>query len=171
MDAPKLVNATRRLFTIALALLLPLCLSPGAAWAQKAASETGTLAQGGSPALASQDDAQDLPSKFDLRSVDTDGDGVGDRCYVTPVRCQYPFGTCWGFAATAAAETSVLSAKFADDPDAWKTLDFSEKQMTFFSHWHVTDTEKSNTTKGTAKIIVTGKGNFKGTKTISFKIS
>ena len=64
MDAPKLVNATRRLFTIALALLLPLCLSPGAAWAQKAASETGTLAQGGSPAFASQDDAQDLPSKF-----------------------------------------------------------------------------------------------------------
>ncbi len=25
-----------------------------------------------------------LPSSFDLRSVDTDGDGVGDRCYVTP---------------------------------------------------------------------------------------
>ena len=117
MDAPKLVNGTRRLFTIALALLLPLCLSPGTAWAQKPASETGTLAQGGSPALASQDDAQDLPSKFDLRSVDTDGDDVGDRCYVTPVRCQY------------------------------------------------------NTTKGTAKIIVTDKGNFKGTKTISFKIS
>ena len=36
----------------------------------------------------------DLPASFDLRSVDTDGDGIGDRCYVTPVRSQYPFGTC-----------------------------------------------------------------------------
>lgn len=30
----------------------------------------------------------DLPVSFDLRSVDTDGDGIGDRCYVTPVRSQ-----------------------------------------------------------------------------------
>ena len=27
---------------------------------------------------------QEIPASFDLRSVDTDGDGVGDRCYVTP---------------------------------------------------------------------------------------
>ena len=79
------------------------------------------------------------PSAFDLRNVDTDGDGVGDRCYVTPVRCQYPFGTCWGFATTAAAETNILSTKLKDDPDAWKTLDFSEKQLAYFAHWHVTD--------------------------------
>ncbi|MBR3476560.1 MAG: hypothetical protein IKH39_05300, partial [Candidatus Methanomethylophilaceae archaeon] len=29
-----------------------------------------------------------IPSKFDLRSVDTNGDGIGDRCYVTPVKLQ-----------------------------------------------------------------------------------
>ena len=49
-----------------------------------------------------------MPESFDLRSVDTDGDGIGDRCYVTPVRFQNPFGTCWGFAAIAAAEISIL---------------------------------------------------------------
>ena len=32
----------------------------------------------------------EFPASFDLRSVDTDGDGIGDRCYVTPVRAQYP---------------------------------------------------------------------------------
>ena len=32
----------------------------------------------------------EFPASFDLRSVDTDGDGIGDQCYVTPVRAQYP---------------------------------------------------------------------------------
>ena len=49
-----------------------------------------------------------IPEQFDLRSVDTNGDGIGDRCFVTPVRFQNPFGTCWGFAAIAAAEISIL---------------------------------------------------------------
>lgn len=40
-----------------------------------------------------------IPEVFDLRSVDTDGDGEGDRCFVPPVRNQRPFGSCWGFAA------------------------------------------------------------------------
>lgn len=38
--------------------------------------------------------AEALPAAFDLRNVDTDGDGVGDRCYVPPVRLQAPFGSC-----------------------------------------------------------------------------
>ena len=80
------------------------------------------------------EEAPEFPAAFDLRSVDTDGDGVGDRCYVTPVRSQYPFGTCWGFAATAAAETSILGSVLEDDPDAWKTLDLSEKQLIYFTH-------------------------------------
>ena len=71
--------------------------------------------------------------------MDTDGDGVGDRCYVTPVRSQYPFGTCWGFAATAAAETSILGSVLEDDPDAWKTLDLSEKQLIYFTHTWLDD--------------------------------
>ncbi len=82
---------------------------------------------------------QDIPASFDLRSVDTDGDGVGDRCYVTPVRFQNPFATCWVFAAIAAAETSLLGYVYADDPEAWKTLDLSEKQLGYFSHMLLND--------------------------------
>ena len=77
---------------------------------------------------------KEIPSSFDLRNVDTNGDGVGDRCYVTPVRFQNPFVSCWAFAAIAAAETSLLGSVYADDPEAWKTLDLSEKQLGYFSH-------------------------------------
>ena len=45
--------------------------------------------------------AKDLPETFDLRNVD-------GKSYVTSVKNQYPFGSCWGFAAIAAAETSIL---------------------------------------------------------------
>ena len=43
------------------------------------------------------------PSKFDLRNVD-------GKNYVTPVKLQNPFGTCWGFAAICAAEISILGS-------------------------------------------------------------
>ncbi len=63
-----------------------------------------------------------IPEVFDLRSVDTDGDGEGDRCFVPPVRNQRPFESCWGFAATGAAEISILGSILKHDPDAWKTI-------------------------------------------------
>lgn len=90
----------------------------------------------------------DLPASFDLRSVDTDGDGIGDRCYVTPVRSQYPFGTCWGFSAIAAAETNILSTVLAYDPDAWKTLNLSEKQLAFFANVWLNDPDSSQYGEG-----------------------
>jgi C1A family cysteine protease len=45
------------------------------------------------------DDKDDLPSKYDQR----------DKGIVTPVKYQNPWGTCWSFGSTGAAETSILT--------------------------------------------------------------
>ncbi|MCQ2796171.1 MAG: hypothetical protein MJ213_02530, partial [Bacilli bacterium] len=50
---------------------------------------------------------KDYPASFDLRKVDTNNDGKFEN-YVTGVKFQNPFGSCWSFGATAAAETSIL---------------------------------------------------------------
>ena len=76
---------------------------------------------------ASQDallqQAEDLPAAFDLR----------DQNNVTPVKLQNPFGTCWAFAAIAAAETSLLSSGLAATDGLNKsTLDLSEKHLALF---------------------------------------
>lgn len=89
-----------------------------------------------------------LPESFDLRSVDTDGDGKGDRCFVTPVRLQNPFGTCWGFAAIAAAEISILGNNLKNDPNAWKTLDLSEKQLAYFTNVPLNDPDNPQNGEG-----------------------
>ena len=69
----------------------------------------------------------DYPTKIDLRNVD-------GTSYVTQVKFQNPFGTCWGFAAISAAETSILGSGLAaqDEFDA-QTLDLSEKHLTYFA--------------------------------------
>ena len=83
----------------------------------------------------------DYPAAFDLRDVDW-------HSYVTSVKFQNPFGTCWGFAAIAAAETSVLGSHFADNPEAYKALNFSEKQLAFFSHTHIDDPSNPQDSEG-----------------------
>ena len=65
-------------------------------------------------------EAQEYPAAFDLRELG----------YITPVRSQYPHGTCWGFAAMAAAESSLLSSGIAaEDGYDVNTLNLSEKYL------------------------------------------
>ena len=76
--------------------------------------------------------SNDVPARFDLRDVD----GVS---YVTPVKNQRPFGTCWGFASTSAAETSILGQGLWYPGIDASNLDLSEKQLAYFTHTHITD--------------------------------
>lgn len=98
-----------------------------------------------SPAMA---DEVTFPSSFDLRNVDTDGDGIGDRCYVTSVKNQRPFADCWGFATVAASEISILGSILEDDPEAYKTLDLSEKQLAYFACKSIDDPSSSQNGEG-----------------------
>ena len=76
-------------------------------------------------------DAQ-LPEKVDLRDFN-------GKNYVTPVKLQNPYGTCWAFASIAAAETSIASELLNIDmntaTDAAKSsVDFSERQLAWFTY-------------------------------------
>ena len=76
-------------------------------------------------------DTTALPSKFDLRDVD----GIN---YVPEVKFQNPFGTCWSFGATAAAEISIaheFGADFNTMTDEQKaSFDFSEHHLAWFAY-------------------------------------
>ena len=83
------------------------------------------------------------PAYFDLRHVD-DGAG-GEVSYVTPVRQQNPYGTCWGFGAIAAAESSLLASGIATDAS---TLNLSEKQIAWFNAVAISDPASSQYGEG-----------------------
>ena len=69
----------------------------------------------------------ELPVRYDLR----------DDGYVTPVKLQNPFGSCWAFGAIAAAESSILSGSgktYAETIDRnGNGFDLSEKHLAWFA--------------------------------------
>ena len=94
-----------------------------------------------------REDAETLPSSYDLRHVPLEGGG--EENYVTPVKLQNPFGTCWGFGAVAAAETNLLSSGIAQAHGYdVNTLDFSEKHLAYFANGHVENPDDSQYGEG-----------------------
>lgn len=75
---------------------------------------------------------KEYPASFDLRSVDFNNDGKKEN-YVTDVKFQNPFGSCWSFGSIAAAETSILTdLKQEAIVDDKNTIDLSEHHTAWF---------------------------------------
>lgn len=102
------------------------------------------FAQSGELALGYDDlteQSDNIPASFDLRNVN----GVS---YVTSVKNQRPFNTCWGFAATSAAETSILGQGLVYEGINASNFDLSEKQLAYFAHTHINDPTSSQDGEG-----------------------
>ena len=80
--------------------------------------------------------AEKLPDKLDLRDFE-------GKNYVTPVKNQSPYGSCWTFGITAAAEISFLHDNGFGVPagEVNDLVDFSEKYISWFVRHPITEEE------------------------------
>lgn len=82
--------------------------------------------------LIDTQEGMSLPESFDLRNVD-------GKNYVTPVKSQGRWGTCWSFGSIAACESSILyelSEKTGLSPDNFD-VDLSELHNAWFAYSQV----------------------------------
>ncbi len=77
-----------------------------------------------------------FPSSYDLR----------DEGVVTSVKQQSPWGTCWGFAAIAASETSIMSSLGLNAADG--EIDLSELHAAWFAYTPLPEDEGSQGGEG-----------------------
>ena len=75
------------------------------------------------------EEAKKLPSKIDLRDYN-------GKNYVTPVKYQAPYASCWAFSIAGAAEISYLFANDLGVPagEVNDNADFSEKHINWFMY-------------------------------------
>lgn len=65
---------------------------------------------------------------------------------MTPVKLQNPWGTCWGFSAIAASETSILSELKNAGMNYSSTspfYDLSERQLAWFAYSPIPEGDES----------------------------
>lgn len=75
---------------------------------------------GTTPVIAAEQTTDNtLPSSYDAREYG----------YITSKKNQFPYGTCWAFAATAAAEASLIKSGLADS-----TIDLSEYHTAYYTY-------------------------------------
>ncbi len=84
-------------------------------------------------------EAEALPDRFDLRDVD-------GKNYVTLVKSQSPWSSCWSFGVIAASETSLLYENGMTNEEymeqnGGRELDLSEKALAWFATHKITDAD------------------------------
>lgn len=138
-----------RLVRGVLAFLLAVGLVPALAYAEETRSGKSIVEQFDESRAEEIERFATTGSLNDLRDVNAyDGDGAAgvmllldnlpgtydlrDEGVVTPVKNQSPWGTCWGFGAIAASETSIMSelGLTVDDGE----VDLSELHTAWFSY-------------------------------------
>ena len=101
------------------------------------------------------EEAKKLPAKIDLRDYN-------GKNYVTPVKYQAPYASCWAFSIAGAAEISYLFANDMGVPagEANNNVDFSEKHINWFMYNRIvaedvneTDIESSQIGEGFNTVI------------------